>query len=71
MSCQLFGKIQASKKKDDQDKADHIKRLARMYPGLRIAHVDEVNGSFYSVLSKHSENGDEMEEEYRIRVSVS
>ena len=68
VSCQVFGKMQTSKKKDDQEKVNHIKRLARMYPGLRIVHVNEVGGSFYSVLSKSSRNGDEMEEEYRIRV---
>ena len=42
--------------------------LARMYPGLRIAYVDEKEGSFYSVLAKHVGPGDQMEEEYRVRV---
>lgn len=61
--------MQKSKKKADQDKAAHIKMLARMYPGLRIAHVDEKDGSFYSVLSKHGGgSGDEMVEEYRVKV---
>lgn len=69
MSCQVFGKMQKSKKKADLDKAGHIKMLARMYPGLRIAHVDEKDGEFYSVLSKNAGHGtDAMEEEYRIRV---
>lgn len=62
--------MQKSKKKADLDKAGHIKMLARMYPGLRIAHVDEKHGEFYSVLSKNAGNGtDDMEEEYRVRVS--
>lgn len=70
VSCQVFGKMQKSKKKADLDKAGHIKMLARMYPGLRISHVDEKDQEFYSVLSKNAGNGtDEMEEEYRIRVS--
>lgn len=70
VSCQVFGKMQKSKKKADLDKANHIKMLARMYPGLRIAHVDEKYGEFYSVLSKNAGNGtDDMEEEYRVRVS--
>lgn len=70
VSCQVFGKMQKSKKKADLDKAGHIKMLARMYPGLRIAHVDEKDGEFYSVLSKNAGHGtDEMEEEYRIRVN--
>lgn len=60
--------MQKSKKKADQAKAGHIKMLARMYPGLRIAHVDEKDGVFYSVLSKHAGTGDDMEEEYRVRV---
>lgn len=69
VSCQVFGKMQKSKKKADLDKAGHIKMLARMYPGLRIAHVDEKDSEFYSVLSKNAGNGtDDMEEEYRIRV---
>lgn len=70
VSCQVFGKMQKSKKKADLDKAAHIKMLARIYPGLRIAHVDEKHGEFYSVLSKNAGNGtDDMEEEYRVRVS--
>lgn len=65
----MFSKMQASKKKADKDKAEHIKMLAKMYPGLRIAYVEEVKGHFYSVLSKH--NGEDMEEEYRVRVSTT
>lgn len=68
VSCQVFSKMQSSKKKADKDKAEHIKMLAKMYPGLRIAYVEEVKGHFYSVLSKH--NGQDMEEEYRVRVSL-
>ncbi len=69
MSCQVFGKMQVSKKKADKDKAGHIKMLARMFPGLRIAHVDEKNGEFFSVLSKNAGDGtDKMVEEYRIKV---
>ncbi|CAM9689894.1 unnamed protein product, partial [Ectocarpus fasciculatus] len=69
VSCQVFGKMQKSKKKADLDKAGHIKMLARMYPGLRIAHVDEKYGEYYSVLSKNAGNGtDDMEEEYRVRL---
>lgn len=69
MSCQVFGKMQKSKKKADLAKAGHIKMLARMYPGLRIAHVDDVDGTFYSVLSKHAGgDGDDMVEEYRVQV---
>lgn len=69
MSCQSFGKMQKSEKKSDLQKAGHIKMLARMYHGLRIAHVDEVNGTFFSVLSKHAgTGGDDMVEEYRVRV---
>ncbi|CAN0231084.1 unnamed protein product, partial [Hapterophycus canaliculatus] len=61
--------MQKSKKKADLDKAGHIKMLARMYPGLRIAHVDEKDGEFFSVLSKNAGHGnDDMEEEYRVRV---
>lgn len=56
-----------SKKKADKDKAEYIKMLAKNYPGLRIAYVEEVKGHFYSVLTRH--NGTEMEEEYRVRVS--
>ena len=69
VSCQVFGKMQVSKKKADKDKAGHIKMLARMFPGLRIAHVDEINGEFFSVLSKNAGDGtDNMVEEYRIKV---
>eukprot|EP00903_Cladosiphon_okamuranus_P007590 g7363.t1 len=69
VSCQVFGKMQKSKKKADLAKAGHIKMLARMYPGLRISHVDEVDNKFYSVLSKNAGDGtDNMEEEYRVRL---
>lgn len=61
----------SSKKKADRDKARHITMLARMYPGLRIAYVDNKDRAFYSVLSKNKgEDSDEMVEEYRIRVSM-
>lgn len=61
--------MQNSKKADDKEKAKHIKMLASKYPGLRISYVDEKDGAFYSVLSKSSDTGDGMEEEYRIQVS--
>ena len=61
----MFGKIQ----KQDQEKAGHIRMLARMFPGLRIAHVDEIEGEFFSVLSKNAGGDtDNMVEEYRIKV---
>ncbi|CAN0418360.1 unnamed protein product, partial [Laminaria digitata] len=68
VSCQVFAKMETSKKKADRDKAGHIKMLARMYPGLRIAYVEESEGSFFSVLAKHAGPGDQMEEEYRVRL---
>lgn len=61
--------MQKSKKKSDLDKAGHIKMLARLYPGLRIAYVDEKDGKFYSVLCKYAGGSeDKMVEEYRVRV---
>lgn len=61
--------MQNSKKADDKEKARHIKMLASKYPGLRISYVDEKDGLFFSVLSKSSDTGDDMEEEYRIQVT--
>ena len=71
VSCQVFGNMQRSEKREDQEKAEHIKMLARMFPGLRIAYVDEDKdkGEFFSVLSKNAGDGtDNMVEEYRIKV---
>lgn len=60
--------MQKSEKKEDAEKARQIEMLAKMYAGLRIAYVEEEDGRFYSVLSKH--NGKKMEQEYRIMVSA-
>lgn len=68
MSCQVFGAMQKSKKKEETEKARQIEMLAKMYAGLRIAYVEEKDGRFYSVLSKH--NGEKMEQEYRIMVNA-
>lgn len=52
VSCQIYGKMNAAKDGPNKDKARYIEQLAREYEGLRIAYVDEVNGTFFSVLLK-------------------
>ncbi len=55
-------------------KAEQIKMLAREFPGLRIAYVDQKKvkdkgDEFFSVLSKNAGDGtDNMVEEYRVKV---
>ncbi|CAM9896503.1 unnamed protein product, partial [Choristocarpus tenellus] len=68
VSCQVFGKMQKSKKSAEKAKGDEIVMLARMNPGLRIAYEDEVDGEYYSVLSKYSMKDRGMVVEYRVKL---
>jgi hypothetical protein len=55
VSCQVYGKMASSKKGTDKKiKAEYIDKLAKDYPGLRIAYVDaDTKGVNFSVLLKY------------------
>jgi len=62
--------MQGSEKKAEKAKAEQIKMLAREFPGLRIAYVDQKKDEFFSVLAKNAGDGtDNMVEEYRVKVN--
>jgi hypothetical protein len=54
VSCQVYGKMAAAKQgSEKRTKAEYIDKLAKDYPGLRIAYVDaDSKGVNYSVLLK-------------------
>ncbi len=70
VSCQVYGRMI----KNQDRKADEINFLLRRFPNLRVAYIDEKHISHgsapdcFSVLVKASENGEGIEEVYRIRL---
>eukprot|EP00953_Heterococcus_sp_UTEX-ZZ885_P000789 949-Heterococcus_DN1.PRE.1 len=61
-------------KKNQDPKADDIERLLKRFPNLRVAYIDEVrvtregHNEYFSVLIKAAEDGQSIEEVYRVKL---
>eukprot|EP00611_Tribonema_gayanum_P022145 TRINITY_DN4392_c0_g1_i8.p1 TRINITY_DN4392_c0_g1~~TRINITY_DN4392_c0_g1_i8.p1 ORF type:complete len:2019 (+),score=952.03 TRINITY_DN4392_c0_g1_i8:563-6058(+) len=70
VACQVYGRM----KKIQDPKADDIDRLLKRFPNLRVAYIDEVRVTregqceYFSVLIKAKENGQSIEEVYRVKL---